>query len=131
MPESRVDRALISLVCCLGRSQDDPPLQHPDPCPTRLRSNVSGACGQDRSSREEADKTVEAWNYGSLFSRIRARLLEAYGRVESAPSNPFAGTMVPHGNERGWTRQDAGKLSNDDRFRMNHLLMRLTAGPCG
>lgn len=122
-----LDRALILLVCCLGRSQDDPSLQHSDPDSTRLRSNLSGACGQDRSARQEADKTVEAWNDGSLLSRIKARLREAYGRVESAPSNSFAGTMGPYGHERGGTRQDACELSKDDRYRTNHLLMLLAA----
>ena len=64
------DRTLISSVCCVGRSQDNPSLQHPDPRSTRLRGNLSGARGQDRGSGKEADEAVEAWDDRSLLSRI-------------------------------------------------------------
>ena len=66
----RFDRTMISSVCCIGRSQDDSSLQYPDPRSTRLRGNLSGACGQDRGSGEEADEAVEAWHDGLLLSRI-------------------------------------------------------------
>ena len=66
----RFDRTLISSVCCVGRSQDDPSVQHPDPRSTRLRCNLPGTCGQDRGSGEEADEAVEAWDDGLFLSRI-------------------------------------------------------------
>lgn len=114
-------RVLTLTVCYFGWPQDDPSLQHPVSCSTRLRCHFSGACGQDWASGKEADKTVEAWNDGSPFSRVGARLCETYGRNESARCGPFTGAMVPHGYERGWTRQDACKLPNNNGCRANQL----------
>lgn len=130
-PCSRFDRALIPVVWCLGRSRDHPSLQNPHPRSTRLRCNISGACGQDRGSGQEADETVKAWNDGPLLSGIRARLREAHSCVESTPSDPSAGAMVPYGHERSYTRQVACKLSNGHRNRANRLLMLSTDSRCG
>ena len=88
------------------------------------------ACGHDRASGEEADEAVEAWNDGPLFTRIRARLRETYGRNESARSGLFVGAIVPYGHKRGWTCQDACKLPNDDGYRTKQVLILLIDGRC-
>ena len=41
----RFYRALTPSVCHFGGSQDDSPLQYPDPRSPRLRCNLSGTCG--------------------------------------------------------------------------------------
>ena len=98
-PSPRFDRTLILSVCCFGRSQDNSSSQHSDPRSTRIRGNLPGAGRQDRGSGEEANEAVEAWDDGSFLSRIRARLREAHDRVESSPSDPFAGAMVSYGHD--------------------------------
>ena len=44
-PSPRFDRTMTWSVCCVGRSQDDSSLQNSNARSTRLRCNLSGACG--------------------------------------------------------------------------------------
>ena len=69
-PSPRFDRALTLVACYLGRSQDDPSLQHPYPRSPRLTCNLSRACRQDGASGEEVDENLKAWDDGSFLSRI-------------------------------------------------------------
>lgn len=121
---------LTSIVCYLGRSPDHPSLQPPVSGSTRHWCHFPGACGQDRASGEEADKTVEARNDGSPLSGVGARLCETHGRNESARGDSLIGAMVSHGHERGWTCQDACKLPIDEMHRANNIITLRTDGRC-